>query len=80
MVQYSVYKKSCKSKRTLSIDTGIGKISWAEKLRIKNKLCTALEIVQEYIEDFKVHGGLCTSPVGALPFKAGEHKNLHICV
>ena len=73
--------KSCRSKWTFSIEcTSIGKISLAEKLRIKNKLCTAREIVREYIKDFKVHGGLSTRPVGALPFKAGEQKNLHICV
>ena len=76
-----LFIKSCRSKWTLSIDcTGIGKISWAEKLRIKNKLCTALEIVQEYIMDFKAHGGLSTSPVEALPFKARDQKNIHICV
>ena len=41
--------KSCRSKWTLSIDcTGIGKIRLAEILRVKNKLGTALEIVQEF--------------------------------
>ena len=65
------FLKSCRSKWTLSIDcTGIGKISWAEKPRIKNKLCVALEIVQEYITDFKVHGGLSTSPAWSPPIQS----------
>ena len=42
--------KSCSSVWTLFIDcTGIGKLRWAEKLRIKKKLCTALELVQKDI-------------------------------
>ena len=68
---------------TLFIDCiDIGKIRLGEKLRIKNKLCTALELVQKDIMEpfLLVHSGLSTSPVGALPFKAGEHNNLqHIC-
>ena len=76
--------KSCSSVWTLFIDcTDIGKIRLAEKLRIKNKLWTALQLVQKDIMEpfLLVHSGLSTSPVGALPFKAGEHNSLqHICV
>ena len=71
--------KICSSVWTLFIDcTGIEKIRWAEKLRIKNQLRTALEVVQKDIMDIKVHDGLSTCPVGALPFKAGEHDNLSV--
>ena len=74
--------KSCNSMSSLLIDcTSRGKIRRAEKLRITTKPCTALEVVRKSIKDFKVHGGLSTSSVGAFSLKAREHKNLQqICV
>ena len=62
---------------TLFIDcTSKEKIRLTEELRIKNKLCTALELVQKYVMQFVVYSGLSTSPVGAFPFKAGENNNM----